>query len=81
MNDISAFVHCRGRTATHRVNLRQYVSGAPSLGCCFTHLDGDLLLCDSCTAFWLEHQGARDLTTLERAVELRKAPSDVGIAG
>lgn len=73
MNEINAFVRCHGRRATHRVNLKEYVSGAPDRDYCFTPLDGDLLLCDSCTAFWLEHQGARDLTTLEKAIGLRKA--------
>lgn len=71
MNDIDAFVCCNGRTATHRVNLNCYISGAPSGNACFTSLDGDLLLCDSCTAFWVNRQGARDIATLERAVELR----------
>jgi hypothetical protein len=73
MNDIDAFVHCHGRKAAHPVNLKQYVCGASDRGCCFTHLNDDLLLCDSCTAFWIEHLGARDVTILKRAVGLRKA--------
>jgi hypothetical protein len=76
MNDVDVFVGCHGRKAAHRVNRKQYVSGAPNGSRCFTHLKGDILLCDSCTAFWLERQGARDLATLERAVRLRKARID-----
>ncbi|HTZ46102.1 MAG TPA: hypothetical protein VMH20_00815 [Verrucomicrobiae bacterium] len=73
MSDIDDFVSCHGRKAAHRVNLQKYVSGAPNGNDCFTKLADDLLLCDSCTAFWLQRQGARDIATLEKVVKLRKA--------
>lgn len=73
MNDIDAFVGCHGRKAMHRVNLRIYVSEAPKDARCFTRVGDDLLLCDSCTEFWLEHQGLRDLATLEKAVQMRES--------
>jgi hypothetical protein len=71
MSDIAAFVDCQGQKAMHRVNAERYVSGAPAGSECFARLEGDLLLCDSCTKFWIGRQGARDLATLERAVGLR----------
>jgi len=73
MNDIEAFINCNGRMAVHRVNLLEYRFGAPNGKPCFTRLDGDLLLCDSCTEFWLLRQGARDIATLEKAVKLRSS--------
>ena len=69
MNGIKDFVGCDSRSSAHRVNLHRYVPGAPSRKPCFTFYEDDLLFCDSCRAFWLERQGARDLTTLERAME------------
>jgi len=72
MNEIDSFVNCHDPKAIHRVNLKHYVSSAPHGRSCFARLEEDLLLCDACAKFWLEHQGVRDDATLIRALQLRK---------
>lgn len=73
MDNTDVFVGCHGRKAAYRVNLRSYVAAAPEGRACFTRLSGDLLLCHSCTGFWLDHLGVRDFATLEKAVLRREA--------
>jgi len=75
--NVDVFVLCNGRRAAHRVNLSNYVSAAPNGKRCFTRFGDDLLLCDSCTKFWLLDLGMRQLTTLQEAVSLRRARHSV----
>lgn len=66
-----AFIDCKGREATHRVGTNQSAAKVTPGKPCYTHEGSDLLLCDSCLAFWRECKDNANQATWQMALYFR----------